>query len=183
MRAVRLLCPFVLVLSLAWASVSAATPVPSGVSTVPLAVVTNDRDNNVSRLELMIGNDTVRGLYLRSTHQGADDQEVTSGRVYTLPEIESRDGVVLGQGQGEKAIFLQGNIVAQNGLGSLTVRYLSNGLFHHYNECRIDLRRIAPGDWQLVNAYDGKPVRYIRVQTWALGISTIANVCPGATLS
>lgn len=183
MRAAQLLCSLPLALSLACASVAAATPVPSGVSTIPLAVVTNDRDSNVSRLELMLGNDTVRGLYLRSTHTDGNDQPVSSGRVYTLPEIESRDGVVLGQGQGEKAIFLQGSIVPQSGLGSLTVRYLSNGLFHHYAECRIDLRRVAPGDWQLVNAYDGKPVRYIRVQTWALGIATIANVCPGTTLS
>jgi hypothetical protein len=30
----------------------------------------------------------------------------------------------------------------------------------------------------LVNACDGQPIERIKVETWALGISTLANVCP-----
>ena len=44
----------------------------------------------------------------------------------------------------------------------------------------MKLKRVAPYDWQLVNAYDGHPIQLIQVRTWALGISTLANVCPGS---
>ncbi len=160
----------------AWA---ATLPFPAGMIAVPLAVVTNDRDSSVSRLELMVDRQsTVRGIYLKTSAHAGEKAPADSGRMYPLAKIETPKGVVLGQGQGVKAIFLRGRIASHDGQGSLVIRYLSNGLFKHYRECRVDLQRVAPGDWRLVNAYDGRPIRRIRVQTWALGISTVANVCP-----
>lgn len=161
---------------------SASTlPLPSGVTTVPLAIVTNDRDTSVSRMELMV-NDTsgVSGIYMETNASAHSDPTKAKAQLYPLAGIESADGVVLGQGQGVKAIYLRGNIASAAGTGSLVIRYLNNGIFRHWSECRIDLKRVAPHDWQLVNAYDGQRIRQIEVKTWALGISTLGNVCPTA---
>ena len=160
----------------------AASP-PAGFTTVPLAVVTNDRDATVSRLQLMLDPaDGVRGIYLDTSAAAGETALADSGRVYPLAAIETGKGVVLGQGQGVKAIFLRGKIGATDGHGTLVIRYLTNGVFRHFAECSIDLERVAPDHWQLVNAYDGRPIEQMKVQTWALGISTIANVCPGTSL-
>src|SRR6185312_3395884 len=161
---------------------SAATlPLPAGTTAVPLAVITNDRDASVSRMNLMVSDATVSGISMEtSANAGSDPADATS-QVYPLAGIESHDGVVLGQGQGVKAIFLRGNIASQDGHGSLTIRYLTNGVFRHWAECRIDLQKLGPRHWQLVNAYDGRPIARIKVETWALGISTLANVCPATT--
>lgn len=158
---------------------SAATlPLPAGTTAVPLAVITNDRDTSVSRMNLMVSDATVSGIYMETSANAASDPADAKSQVYPLAGIESQDGVVLGQGQGVKAIFLRGNIVSQDGHGSLTIRYLTNGVFRHWAECRIDLQKLGPHHWQLVNAYDGRPIERIKVKTWALGISTLANVCP-----
>lgn len=158
---------------------SAATlPLPAGTTAVPLAVITNDRDTSVSRMALMVSDSTVSGIAMEtSANAGSDPADATS-QIYPLAGIESHDGVVLGQGQGVKAIFLRGDIASQAGHGSLTIRYLTNGVFRHWAECRIDLQKLGPNHWQLVNAYDGRPIEHIKVKTWALGISTLANVCP-----
>lgn len=162
---------------LAGTTTAAATQyLPPGMIAVPLATITNDRDDSVSRLELMLDDQAfVHGIYME-TSGGAK----TSGQVYWIDGIESPDGVVLGQGQGVKAIFLRGTIETQGDHGALVIKYLTNGLFKQYDECAVKLERVAPYDWQLVNAYDDHPIKLIEVQTWALGISTLANVCPGS---
>lgn len=156
-------------------------PLPTSVTTVPLAVVTNDRDASVSRLELMVdAASAVSGIYMETDASANADPAQAKAQLYPLAGIESAEGVVLGQGQGVKAIYLHGTIASTAGTGSLVIRYLANGVFRHWSECRIDLKRVAPRDWQLVNAYDGRPIRQIEVKTWALGISTLGNVCPVA---
>jgi hypothetical protein len=158
---------------------SAATlPLPAGTTAVPLAVITNDRDASVSRMNLMVSDATVSGISMETSANAGSDPADAKSQVYPLAGIESHDGVVLGQGQGVKAIFLRGDIASQAGHGSLTIRYLTNGVFRHWAECRIDLQKLGPHHWQLVNAYDGQPIERIKVKTWALGISTLANVCP-----
>lgn len=159
-----------------------ATPVariPVGMTIVPLASITNDRDTSISDLTLMLNDHgTVRGLYLRTRPSATSSPAQSYAQVYYLADIESPDGVVLGQGKGVKAIFLKGNIPPRGTHGSLVIRYLTNGIFRHYDQCRIGLQRLGPDDWRLVNAYNGRTVKHIEVETWALGISTIANVCP-----
>jgi hypothetical protein len=168
-----------LVLSIAPIGFATAASLPDGVTAVPLAAITNDRDSTVSNIELMLGDEgAVRGIYLATRASAETDPSQASGKAYPLAGIESEDGVVLGQGQGVKAILLKGTIPPQGDHGSLVIRYLTNGVFKHYAQCRVDLKRLDTGRWQLVNAYNGRPVRHIEVQTWALGISTIANVCP-----
>lgn len=177
----RFCLPFVAALALlvgvAWAAPTARVPV--GMTTVPLASITNDRDTSVSKLKLMLNDvGAVQGIYLQTRPSANSDAAPSSAQVYSLAAIESPDGVVLGQGKGVKAIFLKGNIPPQGNHGSLVIRYLTNGIFRHYDECRIGLQRTGPENWQLVNAYNGRTVKHIEVETWALGISTIANVCP-----
>ena len=160
-------------------STAGAVALPDGTTAITLATITNDRDTSVSRMQLMLGDDhQVSGIYMSTSRDASSQPDVAEGRVYTLAGIESHDGVVLGEGQGVKAIFLKGNIATTDGKGMLTIRYLKNGVFRSWAECRIDLRRVAPGDWRLVNAYDGQPINQIEVKTWALGISTLSNVCP-----
>lgn len=162
------------------ASLSAqAVGLPAGVTAVPLAKVTNDRDASVSRLQLLVdAHAGVEGIYLATSANADSDPAAARGQMYPLASIESAQGVVLGQGQGVKAIFLRGNIRAQAGQGALVIRYLKNGVFRHWGECRINMQKLGPHDWRLVNAYDGQPIDSIQVKTWALGISTLANVCP-----
>jgi hypothetical protein len=166
----------------AGAAASATTrTLPAGMTAVPLAVVTNDRDNSVSELALMLDDQAfVHGIYMETTSGEGDGPSGTSGQVYWLDGIESRNGVVLGQGQGVKAIFLRGMIEPQGDHGALVIKYLSNGIFKSYDECAVKLERLGPYDWQLVNAYDDRPITLIEVRTWALGISTLGNVCPGS---
>lgn len=171
----------VLAFALAFSTTAlAAVPtLPVGMIAVPLAAITNDRDTSVSKIELMLDDQAVvRGIYIETRASEQADPTQAKGQVYWLNNIESGKGVVLGQGQGVKAILLRGQIHSRNGQGTLVIRYLSNGIFKHYKECRVNLQRMAPGQWRLVNAYDGHPVKHIRVKTWALGISTLANVCP-----
>jgi hypothetical protein len=161
------------------AASAAAVPIPAGMTVVPLAAITNDRDNSVSEIELMLNDKAVvSGIYLETTAGGKGERSQGSGRVYPLSGIESRKGVVLGQGRGVKAILLRGDIEPRGDTGSLVITYLTNGLFRHYAECRVGLERLGPRHWQLVNVYDDRPVEHIEVRTWALGISTLGNVCP-----
>lgn len=180
MEFIYLLPALVLVLLTSAAATAAVALLPTGMTAVPLAAITNDRDTSVSLLELMLNDhDTVRGIYLKTRVGGDNGPSKISGQVYWLKEIESRNGVVLGQGQGVKAIFLQGTIEPRGNQGALVIKYLTNGISRHFAECRIGLQRLGPYNWQLVNAYNGRIIKSIRVRTWALGISTIANVCPG----
>jgi len=181
MKLIQSFCILAFVLLCGIVMPASAVPLPQGMTTVPLATITNDRDTSVSEINLILGSQAmVRGIYLE-TKAGADSgTAAASEQIHWLGGIESDDGVVLGQGQGVEAIFLRGNIESQSGYGSLVIRYLTNGIFGHYDECRVDLQRLAPQKWQLVNSYNNKPIEHIEVQTWALGISTIGNVCPAA---
>lgn len=179
MKPVRLVLALVAGLMAAGFASAATVPLPAGTTAIPLAVITNDRDASVSHMNLMLdAQSTVSGIYMQTSATADSDPSADESQVYPLAGIESQDGVVLGEGQGVKAIFLRGNIASADGRGALTIRYLTNGVFRHWAECRIDLQKLGPHRWQLVNAYDGRPVEKIKVETWALGISTLANVCP-----
>ncbi|HET7332730.1 hypothetical protein [Dyella sp.] len=177
MKSILLSTLFALALFASTAVLAATPSLPVGMIAVPLAAITNDRDTSVSRIELMLDDQAiVRGIYIETRASAQADPGQSKGQVYWLDSIESRKGVVLGQGQGVKAILLRGQIGTGN--GSLVIKYLTNGIFRHYDECQVNLQRLGPGQWRLVNAYDGHPVKHIRVKTWALGISTLVNVCP-----
>src|SRR5690242_17671619 len=104
------------------AGFAAAASLPDGVTAVPLAAITNDRDATVSNIELMLGDEgAVRGIYLATRANADADPSQATGQVYPLAGIESEDGVVLGQGKGVKAILLQGTIPPQGDHGSLVI--------------------------------------------------------------
>lgn len=156
---------------------------PADITVVPLAGITNDRDTSVSYLNLMLNRQaTVRGFYLQTDPSGdahaLKPRHAASDKVYWLKSVESGDGVVLGQGQGVKAILLRGTVDSQAGKGSLEIKYVTNGIFMNYDKCKVRLQRVGNRNWELVNAYNGHPVKHIEVRTWFLGISTLANVCP-----
>jgi len=173
---------YLAVLGLIAAGAAFAAPssrMPAGVTLLPLAGITNDRDASVSQLKLMVDRRAaVRGIYMET---GVPGKLAAAAHVYPLRRIESKHGVVLGQGQGVKAILLRGTIDSRAGEGKLVVSYLSNGLLGTYRNCKLDLKKRAPHDWQLLNAYSGRPIQRIEVRTWMLGISTLTNVCPSAT--
>lgn len=160
--------------------------VPPGIKVLPLAGITNDRDRSVSHLNLMVdGSSDVRGIYMETDvpgkADGADSVAPRDAHVFWLRNIESPDGVVLGQGNGVKAILLRGTIDSRAGSGALVVKFVTNGLLMSYRECKLGLHKQDALGWQLVNAYNGQPVKQIEVKTWMLGISTLKNVCPAAT--
>lgn len=160
--------------------VSAAT-LPSGMTAVPLATISNDRDTSISKINLILGSQSmVRGIYMQTKPSAHSQASPAQDAIYWIGGIESDHGVVLGQGQGVEAILLRGDIESKDGRGSLVISYLNNGIFGSYHECKVDLQRLAPRQWQLVNSYNNQPVSHIKVQTWALGISTLTNVCPTA---
>ncbi|APZ42471.1 hypothetical protein [Acidihalobacter ferrooxydans] len=148
---------------------------PKDITSVPLASISNDRDKSISYLNLMLGPQyNVRGIFVRTKL----DHHIVSTDVYPLHKIETKKGIVLGHGQGVEAILLRGKINSTDGYGSLIIKYINNGLFHTYKQCKIDLTRTAPTKWQLINAYNGDAVTHIAVKTWLLGISTLTHVCP-----
>ncbi|MGH8153063.1 MAG: hypothetical protein ACREPF_10085 [Rhodanobacteraceae bacterium] len=155
-----------------------AVPLPAGMTAVPLVAITNDRDTSISEIELMLGpHKLVRGLYI-ATYDKNHEPDRARGQVIPLANLEDPEGAVVGQGQGVKAILLHGKIEPKVGNGTLAIKYITNGVFRRYSECKIQLRRIGPESWQLVNAYTDGKIEHIHVKTWALGISTLENVCP-----
>lgn len=155
-----------------------AVPDPVGATLVPLVAITNDRDTSISEIELLLGpHELVRGLRI-ATYEKGDDPDQAREQLVPLAALESAQGAVVGQGQGVKAILLRGDIHPNEGTGALVIRYLTNGVFGKYKECRVNLRRTGPSQWDLVNAYTHGSVGHIHVKTWALGISTLENVCP-----
>lgn len=181
MNLIRTLCLLAFVIFSSMTLPTIAATLPTGMTAVPLATITNDRDTSISKINLILGSQSmVRGIYLQTKPNADSTSSATQNKIYWIGGIESEHGVVLGQGQGVEAILLRGDITSQDGHGSLVISYLNNGLFGRYNKCRVNLQRLTPHHWQLVNSYNDQPISHIKVQTWALGISTLANVCPTA---
>lgn len=151
---------------------------PAGTTTVPLVAITNDRDTSISEIELMLGPQKhVKGLYI-ATYAKDRAAGPAEGQLIPLAELETPEGAVIGQGQGVKAILLSGKIEPIGGTGTLTIKYITNGLFRRYADCDVHLQHSSPNAWHLSNAYTQGKVERIHVKTWALGISTLENVCP-----
>lgn len=174
---------FVFCFFLSGGSLSEAAVNASGVKTIELATITNDRDTSLNILNLVVNKKSqVLGLLLvtkvPAKENGQKKYRVTKKIDYPVKKIESKNGIVLGQGQGVKAILMNGKINSDRGSGQLKIKYLSNGLLMHYNSCNIKLQKQTNDSWALVNAYNGKVIKNINVKTWFLGISTLQNVCP-----
>src|SRR5699024_924785 len=145
MKLIRLFCILALVVASAIAIPATAATLPTGMTAVPLATITNDRDTSISKINLILGSQArVRGIYMQ-TRPSADSEPVQDqNKIYWIGGIESDHGVVLGQGQGVEAILLRGDIQSEDGRGSLVISYLNNGIFGSYNQCTVHLQRLAP---------------------------------------
>lgn len=188
MKSINILMALSIFFAVSATAFAGTETLPVGMGVVRLAAITNDRDTSVSYLNLMVNKQhTVRGIFVQTkvpkTSKPHAPARVVSQSVYWLKNIESRNGVVLGQGKGVKAILLRGDINSRVGRGSLVIKYLNNGVFRSYKQCRIALRRVSPHKWGLVNAYNDQPIKHIEVKTWLLGISTLTHVCPNSNVS
>jgi hypothetical protein len=79
-------------------------------------------------------------------------------------------------------VILQGQIVAGMTKASLVIRFLYNGLYGEFRQCRVTLTRGQSGNWQLLDAQK-RTVPLVVVKTWALliigtvGIETLQGIC------
>jgi hypothetical protein len=155
--------------------------VPQGMTTQRLATLKSDKNNNTNYLHVLINSDhKVAGMFNEDAPGNVKDgTDTRSNGVFLLKEIETQNGVVLKRASNRDVMFLSGKLDQASQEGKFTIKYLSNGLWGSYKSCDFFLRR-APGTdgWLAVNAYNGKPITDIFVETWSLGIETVHGVCP-----
>ena len=137
----------------------------------PLARITNDRNADLQDLGVLLVLGQVVGLRF-DTLNGKNPHQ----SYFSLHEME-RGAVLDGNGK-HKAIVLQGSIDSTVGNADLVITYLSNGVSGKLKACRAGLARDERGQWHIVNIYDHERVDHLFVQTWKLGIKTIAGICP-----
>lgn len=143
--------------------------VPPGVTLQRLAVLTNDRDARKVTLSLMVEKGLAAGMFSLE-----DDGD---GKPYWMRDIESKEGVVLLETQGKKALIMGGSLDRETQEGKFTIHYLTNGLFNRYASC--DFRLKKKGDsWYLQNAYTRNKITMVNVVTHSLGITTLEGLCP-----
>jgi hypothetical protein len=136
-----------------------------------LASITNDRNADLQHLDVLLVLGNVVGLRF-DTINGKHPHE----SYFSLHDMER--GAVLDGDAKHKAIVLQGSIDSAGDNADLVITYLANGLSGRHKDCRAAITRDDKGQWHLVNIYDHKWVDHLVVQTWKLGISTIAGICP-----
>lgn len=147
---------------------------PKDVAVQTLARITNDRDNRMSRMSLMVAKgEQVVGLFNELRDPNGKDESST----YTLAQLVSRKGVVLERQSGRDVIVLQATFDASGTRANMNVNYLTNGLLGRYKTCRLTMSRDSAGRWQLTNPVTGREVRDVRVVTHSLGVSRLEGAC------
>jgi len=150
--------------------------IPAGPATAadvilqPLASITNDRNAHVQNLSVLVEAGQVVGLRfdtINGNNPHASDFSLDDMRVGAVLEDATH-----------KAIVLRGAVDSTAGNADLIVTYLSNALFGTHRDCRVRLVRDDSGQWHIVNIYNHNQVDHLFVQTWMLGISRIAGICP-----
>jgi hypothetical protein len=152
--------------------------VPPGITLRRIALLTTDRDSEVTYLSVMSdkGGD-MNGLYASNAAPIFAPLEGEARNVFWLNEIESGAGAVLAVIKGKKALILNGKLNRETQEGRFAIRYLANGLFGRYKSCEFNLRKSGNG-WFIQNAYTGQTVRNVHVVTHSLGITTLEGLCP-----
>ncbi|HEY8278881.1 MAG TPA: hypothetical protein VIH99_04615 [Bdellovibrionota bacterium] len=153
-----------------------AGPPPPGYALQKMLTLSNDRDAYLYHMHLMVPqNGMPAGLFV--AEQAPNNADDLNGKPFWLNEIESRDGVVLLEGEGRKVLLMQGLLNRTTKEGRFHLKYLANGLSMKYESCDFILRNNA-GKYWVQNAYTGEKVEKIHVVTYFLGISTLQGVCP-----
>ena len=145
---------------------------------VPLATISSDRNKGISLLSLILDQNSVVSGITFQTQDNDVNPPVVSQQNFSLADIQTASGALLLEQSGHKVLYLRGRIDSQVGTGALVVRYLSNGLWGSYEECRVNAVRSNDGVWHLQNAYSNQIVQEAKVITYSLGIRTIQNICP-----
>lgn len=145
----------------------------------PLATVTNDRDNHVDELYVVVNaQDAIQGIRFVPDHAPKPWD-------FTNAQMNSPSGANL-EHDPHNPIMLhaQFNPKTPNQV-NWVIDYLYNGFTGSYGACRAAVMRDSRGEWHIVNVYKNTWVTQLRVLVHrmpvfgtVLGISTIQGVCP-----
>lgn len=151
---------------------------PPGITLQKLFTVSNDRDANVDRFNLMVDEQKkAAGVMLNAGNRDTTDN-TASDQAHWFRDIARPDGVVLIEGQGRKVVLMQGSLNRDTEEGRFKITYLANGLSGKYETCEVLLKKSGPGAWYAQNAYTGAKITSVKIITWSLGLRTLQGLCP-----
>jgi hypothetical protein len=134
--------------------------------------LTSDRDNSVNALSVVKdASGAVTALMAQET--GPNSAQIS----FPLSQIEGKDGAVLLEVSGRKALILSGKLNRSTQEGKFTIKYLTNGLWMSYKSCDFNLKKDSKGFF-VQNAYNGRAVERVHAVTTSLGITTLQGICP-----
>lgn len=143
-----------------------------------LAEITNDRNSDINDLYILVGSDgLVQGIRFDTRDPSGDQAGQAATTDFSLSQLEAPSGAVLVSEQGYDAVILNGDIDSAGGVGTFTVRYLTDALLDSYAECPAQLKRNAQQQWQLLNSTTGAVITQLRIKSWSMGITTIEGLC------
>lgn len=151
---------------------------PPGITLQKLFTVTNDRDANVDRFNLMVDEQKkAAGVMLNAGNRDTTDN-TASDQPHWFRDIARPDGVVLIEGQGRKVVLMQGTLNRDTEEGRFKITYLANGLSGKYESCDVLLKRGPGATWYAQNAYTNQKISSVKIITWSLGLRTLQGLCP-----
>jgi hypothetical protein len=109
---------------------------------------------------------------IRAVYYVDEDKSV---KTFTLARLQKMTLVY--SYQGHKAAFLSMSANPQNGLATLKVRFLKNGIWGSYGEEDFDLKyNINIGQYQVINPEDRRPIQEAYIIPNKLGKNTIIGL-------
>ena len=151
---------------------------PPGITLQRLFNVSNDRDANVDRFNLMVDEQKKAAGVIFSAGNKEDTDNTAADQPHWFRDIARPEGVVLIEGQGRKVVLMQGSLNRDTEEGRFRITYLANGLSGKYESCDVLLKKSGPGAWYAQNAYTGTKITTVKIITWSLGLRTLQGLCP-----
>ncbi len=140
-----------------------------------LATVTNDQDQEVAELSILLDSSgKPTGLNI-TTHNSPDGKDINKN--VSLAELASADGALMLQARGYNAIYLKGTLSPSATDAQLTVRYLTNALSSTYSSCDVEAKLDGSAGWELINDQSHAVITEGKVLTGTFGISKIQGIC------
>jgi hypothetical protein len=137
----------------------------------PLASITNDRNEHLQRLGVLLDAGKVVGLRF-DTINGSNPNK----KDFSIDDMKT--GAVLEGNAQHQTLVLHGSVDSIAGSADLIITYVSNVVFGEHKHCRASMMRDKSGQWHIVNNYEHKLVDHLFVKTRVFGISTIEGICP-----
>lgn len=151
---------------------------PPGISLQKLFNVTNDRDANVDRFNLMIDEQKHAAGVMLNAGNKSENENTAADQPHWFRDIARPEGVTLIEGQGRKVVLMQGALNRDTEEGRFKITYLANGLSGKYESCEVVLKKSGPGAWYAQNAYTNQKITSVKIITWSLGLRTLQGLCP-----